>query len=205
MNTPQFIKPFGPTIYSNNISDDIFKLLNEVKDTSIERGENVGHQLAGFLENQLRFYLTDDQFLKIFDHIVQHVNIYMGISNGKDRYFLPRDSIWMNVQHKSEFNPMHRHSGAISGVIYLDIPPEILLEQRVKQTSSLFNGFGEIAFYYGDGSMCSKNFYITPKNKQILLFPAELEHGVFPFYSNVLRISIAFNLYEHNPAHVQYS
>jgi uncharacterized protein (TIGR02466 family) len=114
-----------------------------------------------------------------------------------DNYVLSKHDLWINFQKAGEFNPTHHHLGSISGVIYLEVPPEIYVEKYKTITGTTFNNFGEIGFYYGTSG--NRYFYIVPKTQQILLFPAELDHGVFPFYSDVTRVSIAFNLLS-NPA-----
>jgi uncharacterized protein (TIGR02466 family) len=194
MNVPSYFKPFGPTIYSNTIDDTVFDTLNSVKYASKIVDVNVNHKLAGHLQSQLRLVLTDAQYDIFKNHIFEHVAVYLGadIDKVSDNYILSKHEMWINFQQSGEFNPTHHHSGSISGVVYLDVPPEIYAEKYETETGTTFNNFGEIAFYYGTSG--NRYFYVMPQTRQILLFPAELDHGVFPFYSNVTRISIAFNL-----------
>lgn len=194
MNVPNYFKPFGPTIYSNTIDDAVFDTLHVVKEASNIANINVNHKLAGHLKQQLGLALSDSEYTILKNHIFEHAAVYLGagIDQIAENYILSKNGIWINFQRAGEFNPTHHHSGSISGVIYLDVPPEIYAENYEADTGTTFNNFGEIAFYYGNSG--NRYFYIMPKTQQILLFPAELDHGVFPFYSNVTRISIAFNL-----------
>ena len=198
MNPPQFLKPFGPTIYSNLIDDEFFDLLMSAKQYSEDNPINVSNKLAGFIKNQLRMSLTDEQHEQIGNMIFEHAAVYINttLEDVKKRFYLPKESLWVNLQTAGEFNPNHHHSGSLSGVIYLDVPMELLSEKYNPEATTTFNNFGEIGFYYGDGEYCERYFYLMPQTKQILIFPAGLEHGVFPFYSNVTRVSVAFNLFE---------
>jgi uncharacterized protein (TIGR02466 family) len=197
MNTPSFVKPFGPVIYSNTLDDNILQLLRDCRETSEYVAENVGYLLAGALEKQLNLIRTAEQEEKILAHIYEHVAAYV---NGdptvvKDKFLLCDDTIWLNIQQAGEFNPTHHHKGDISGVIYLDIPNEILEEQAAGKAKgkSFFDRHGQISFYYGEDLSCPTYHHVMPSVGQILLFPAKLKHSVHPFYSDVERISVAFN------------
>lgn len=196
MNRPQFIRPFGPTIYSNTISDLIFKLLSDKCSVADTQGTNVGNMLAGFVEKQLRIKLSDEEHELFVDHIAEHLTMYLGgsLADIKRLYRLSKDSLWVNIQGPGEFNPVHNHTGTFSGVIYIDVPVEIKNERVESTSSTTFRNFGEIFFSYG--TLGETFFYMLPQNQQIILFPAGLHHGVHPFYSNVHRISVAFNLFE---------
>jgi uncharacterized protein (TIGR02466 family) len=199
MNTPMFFKPFGPVIYSNLIDDNIFDVLKECQIMSEYVCDNNGWMLAGALESQLAFIRSAEQDAIIFNHVIEHLAVYL---NGdpavvKDKWSLTDGIIWLNIQKPGEFNPTHHHKGDISGVIYLDMPLEISKENDDSDMTNrkhFFKNHGNISFYYGEDISCPTYYHITPQTKQILLFPAKLRHSVHPFYSNVNRISIAFNL-----------
>lgn len=199
MNIPQFIRPFGPTIYLNEVSDSIFQLLVDKCDLANKQGTNVGNMLAGYVEKQYRIALNDTEHELFFDHIAEHLTMYLGgsLADIKQQYHLAKNSLWVNIQGPGEFNPTHNHTGSFSGVVYIDVPVEIGLERVTSTSSTTFRNFGEISFSYG--TLGETFFYMLPQKQQILLFPAALHHGVFPFYSNVYRISVAFNLFENGP------
>lgn len=200
MNSPLFFKPFGPTIYSNVISDITFALLNNATEVSIQLDVNVSTKLAGYIQKQLRLSLPENIAVIVEDEILSHLAIYLNMpfNDIKKKFFIPKNSMWINIQRPKEFNPPHHHDGYVSGVIYIDVPDEIVKEKQTTDNSTTFNQFGDITFYYGEGRMSENYFYLSPKSQQLLLFPAELKHGVFPFYSEVNRISIAFNIFEDN-------
>ena len=204
MNDPKFIKPFGPCIYSNLITDDILLTLKNCKKLSENKNENVGHLLAGALAKQLRLIITPEQHQKILDHIFEHLGMYMAESpvTLKEKFTFDSDDIWLNIQQAGEFNPAHHHSGEISGVVYLEIPNEILEENRksIDAAGVGFHSYGQISFYYGEDISCPTYFHMMPRPGQIILFPAKLKHAVNPFFSKVERVSIAFNIIEKSKA-----
>jgi len=107
-------------------------------------------------------------------------------------------SVWANFQEKYEFNPIHSHSGVYSFVIWLDIPfdnlKEISNEHSIRTNSPVSGNF---EFVYTDILGKIKTFRIaadTHSRNVGLLFPSELRHCVYPFYtSDQHRISIAGN------------
>jgi len=182
------------------ISADILNLLIDCKEKSKITNENVGHYLAGALESQLRLTTTAEEESILSDHIFDHVAMYtrQQPADVKNAFKIGRKNMWLNIQKPGEFNPTHHHSGEISGVIYLDIPKDISEENKKvaeQPNPKQFKGYGEISFYYGEDISVPTYFHLMPITGQIILFPAKLKHNVHPFYSNVERISVAFNVY----------
>ena len=106
---------------------------------------------------------------------------------------------WINFQKKHEFNPIHRHSGAFSFVIWLQIP--YLKEEEDRQPSSV-NARSKVAgsfFVLYSDFLGSLNTHHIPADKtyegKMILFPSALWHGVNPFYtSDEYRISVSGNI-----------
>ena len=107
--------------------------------------------------------------------------------------------LWINYMKQGEWNPVHNHTGLISCVIYLQVPPEISEENDKRfgtESSKKTNtpSAGKIEFSFGSHIDFGKSgVMLTPKEKQIFLFPAKLNHHVYPFKSNVERISESCN------------
>ena len=100
---------------------------------------------------------------------------------------------WINFQTANEFNPMHSHAGMISSVVYIDVPEQIAQEEYTKDTN--MNCPGQIEFMYGPDVVGSNGTHkIVPKTGDFLLFHAGLKHTVYPFKSEVTRISMSFNV-----------
>ena len=103
-------------------------------------------------------------------------------------------SLWCNYQRQYEFNPPHDHDGILSFVIYLSIPDELKEENKAYTGRSC--GPGGIQFIYGEGAgdsaHCLSDF---PKEGEMFIFPAWLKHWVFPFRSDVTRVSVSGNVH----------
>ena len=107
------------------------------------------------------------------------------------------DPIWVNFMKAGEWNPSHFHHGVISLVAYLSVPPEIKIEREEAEHSIKSNQptAGKIQWTYGESMHFSQTYYTaTPQEGQVWLFPADLKHMVYPFKSDVERVSISCNI-----------
>jgi hypothetical protein len=125
---------------------------------------------------------------------------------GQKRYSDSKDEItnikliraWVNFQNKYEFNPIHNHGGFLSFVIWIDIP--FLIDDELKQAhvkDSNTKLAGNFSFMYIDILGDIHDFAIAADknyNNGLLLFPAKLQHLVYPFFtSDKQRISVSGN------------
>jgi hypothetical protein len=127
-----------------------------------------------------------------------HQSTFGAENNILNKKFILRDA-WVNFQKKHEFNPLHRHSGSYSFVIYIKIP------YSMKDENSYFPSFNEagtkagtFSFQYINalGKISEWNLPTDAKyEKSLILFPAEMFHEVHPFYSSDdYRISVSGNI-----------
>ena len=214
-----------PGVMQSKLPLDLFEgLSNAISEITEENGEKynknlLGHMkeeyslnhavpnIAPFIEamarewdkgtpghiNKLRHSSTQDDFM---------------YSSQSDRYRLYLSSMWVNKQKKYEFNPVHHHSGALSFVIWINIPYDLKEEETYFPPVS---GQGSDPGVDTDGASTSKfTFFHTdalgslrptplPVDKSwegtILMFPSTLHHCVYPFYtSDDYRISVSGNI-----------
>ena len=98
-------------------------------------------------------------------------------------------SLWVVRQFKNEYNPIHFHSGNISGVGYLKIPKNITKSKKRLKTN------GTIDFIHGSKSFLSDSlFNHNPKVGDMILFPNNLMHTAYPFKREGERRSFSFNV-----------
>ena len=99
---------------------------------------------------------------------------------------------WIVRQFKYEYNPIHYHSGHISGVGYLKVPNNL---GETSQKNKKVNNNGKLILIDGSKKLFSSPTYtITPKVGDFYLFPSYLMHTVYPFSnSDEERRSVSFN------------
>jgi len=99
---------------------------------------------------------------------------------------------WGNISVAGDFNPSHTHTGQISGVGYLNLPPNIEQEWATEDHDP---SAGCIHFSYGErnNGLGATVLRLKPEVGRIYFFPAWLNHMVYPFRSEGERWSFSFN------------
>jgi hypothetical protein len=204
----KILRPIGPALYYTQLDSSVLDLLADVCKSSREAKVDFGKTLAGNLEHQWAAIFNSEQrsqFLKemhehIFSALVEmdkESNIIFKTVPDKNvvRYNLG-DGPWINFQQPGEFNPYHDHSGQLSAVIYISVPEEIEKENTELSISTNMPSAGKICFVYGsDGFGIHSSYAHPPKTGEMFIFPACLKHLVYPYKSNVERISMSFNVH----------
>ena len=190
---------WGPCVTKFKIRDNFKKLILD------EAKKNKGDfraKLAGQLDTEIGF----DQKSK--DIIAPELAKYLGVYDQSVQKFQNKayelqphyalSALWINYQKKNEFNPPHDHDGALSFVIYLDMPKELLEENKNHVGKSC--GPGGIQFLYGEGNRQAITYMSeVPETGDMFVFPAWLKHWVSPFKSDVIRISVSGNVHDKIP------
>jgi uncharacterized protein (TIGR02466 family) len=188
--------PWGPYLFKTTL-DKLFceELLKKGVETKIDASKD----LAGHISSQKKFDKNDmlwfvEKCSNIFNTYLESSKEFYGKKIGNK---LSLESLWINFMKKGDFNPPHTHTADLSFVIFLNIPNELLEEQKnYKGTDDV--GPGGLSFHYGevigDNKFVIQN-NIKPKVGDFLIFPANLRHMVYPFKSNGERISVSGNLF----------
>jgi hypothetical protein len=137
-----------------------------------------------------------EEYFKLYPQVKHNTNVLPA----DYLYEITCSQPWVNFQQKHEFNPIHRHNGVLSFVIWLDIPFNI--EDELKMYPDMADGGNAsacFAFHYLDilGNIAT---YHVPVGKSLsgtmCMFPAMLNHSVNPFYtSDEYRVSISANIH----------
>ena len=205
MNDYKVTFPFGPLIYTADISGEFHQfLLDGLEDC--RTAQDARSRLVGNINQQRYAPYEPQKFTKFLDpHIVNYlvekqkrINQINEICNkeieewdskkSKITYDLG-EGPWVNFQKKGEFNPMHNHGGVVSVVIFIKIPEE-LDEERSKSTFSA-KASGCLQFMFFD-----QHIVVEPKEAMMYIFPAYLWHSVYPFVTDTERISMSFNFHD---------
>jgi len=169
------------------------------------------HTLAG---NILREYKLNDCRsaieIKALEMAQMHQTVYGANYNSSmlagsyDNNQPPPDlklaGCWVNFQKKHEFNPIHNHSGLYSFVLWYKIPYFANIEEFSSPgRKSSGNRAGKFEFSFTNilGNISGSILDIDKTYEgQMCLFPAMLNHQVYPFFSsNDYRISVSGNLF----------
>ena len=155
-----------------------------------------GYDLAGNIEVQNDAIVDDKPAFKNFveHHIIEFCKeIQKGA--GQFTYHLGNGP-WINYMRQHEFNPLHVHDGTLSVVAFIDVPEEIdkEREQWVDKTNTFSAGMLE--FVHAKSFFNAGYAKVTPKTGDLYMFPADLGHCVYPFQSDVTRISMSYNIFD---------
>ena len=105
------------------------------------------------------------------------------------RYGLQMIDLWLNVQRGGDYNPAHTHGGSFSGVLYLQVPPQIRSDSFDGQLC--LHGPEE---WHIQSFRTGMAHYVLPRAGDYYVFPAWQPHSVAPFRGEGERWSIAFNV-----------
>ena len=144
-------------------------------------------RLAGDLNEEYGLDFRDN--IPLLKKIQDQINHTLSLSMGKTVISHFVDRMWVNFQKPNEVNPIHDHTSTISLVWYLDVP-ECIRQEHLQQKSNI-PVRGLIYFYstFGSDSMT-----FNPKVGDMLMFGSHHAHQVYPFRSNVERVSLAMNI-----------
>ena len=186
---------FGPLLYHAKLDE---KTLNEIKNLcSKDKQKDFRINLAGHLDHEYKIdpIKLESVLNPVFENFY---NVHKKFYN-KDAELQYVREAWVNYMKKGDFNPLHNHLGCDwSGVIYLQMPDELLEEQRswvgrgMRPGGILFQQKLDLTPLFVN----EVSFY--PEIGDIFIFPSKLKHTVFPFKSNGERITVAFNTKDRN-------
>ena len=191
----QLFKPFGPPIGKFEMEIDLVNKINNYVDELIKDKEktsklDAGENLAGQVNQEISF---EKSFCEKFitPTLIKNITAYIFASTKKKISKCFFRDIWVVRQYRDEYNPVHYHSGHISGVGYLKLPENF---GKSAQKSKIDNPNGKLEFIHGSKMFLSEsNNGITPKIGNFYMFPHYMMHNVYPFKSDGERRSISFN------------
>ena len=182
----------GPTLGKGRLSKKILKVINNhVEKTMISKKNDYSSKLVSQIKDEVKL---NDTFIKknLSKELIKNIRKYLevsGVSNIKEIKII---KLWVVRQFKNEYNPIHYHSGQLSGVGYLKIPKNMNQNKVVKNKKVKTNG--TIDFINGQKNFLSKSIYnLNPKIGDLLIFPNYLMHTAYPFNVDGERRSFSFN------------
>ncbi len=193
-----FVKPFGPSIVKTKIPEKILNEINEYIDELIQNEEqakkqNHGTKLVGDVTQE---FLIDNKFaekigwLNFLGKCVQEWIKHETKQNITKFNLL---NTWVVRQFKNEYNPVHWHSGHISGAGFLKVPSTFGSHVQNKSDKDYMGG--SLNLIHGSRQfMSNSKIKIKPEVGDFYFFPHYLMHTVYPFKgTEEERRSISFN------------
>jgi len=194
----KFIKTFGPSIVKAKIPEKILNELNNYVDKIIEDKEkakklDLGPTLAGDVTQEIKL---EGEFIKKIGWIQFLANVVSKWIEFETRKKITKFEVtntWVVRQFKNEYNPVHWHSGHISGAGFLKVP-KTLGNHLQDKGSKKYSG-GNLNLIHGANMFLSRSMYeIKPEVGDFYFFPHYVMHTVYPFKgTDEERRSISFN------------
>ena len=193
----EILKPFGPSIAKVVMPKQIINEMNQyVDDLSNDKVKmdklDHGQYLAGNVRNEFRLDIDFMKKIKWAEFLAKSCEKWL--MDGHNITLRRFDIIasWIVKQFKNDYNPIHYHSGQISGVGYLKVPEKM---GETSQKSKTINQNGKLVLI--DGSkrfVCTPTYIITPQVGDFYFFPSYMMHTVYPFSdTSEERRSVSFN------------
>ena len=214
--------PFGPVMLRTTIPSYVVDNLNRYCDETLADPQQLkdydySSQLAGNVQREFKlsknFIQKEENFSNILSKLAQRmldVDVRGSLDNssfgylrnspagttGMDRKYITGCqivTIWCVSQWAGDFNPLHVHSGDLSGVLYLKVPEGLAEEYK---NEDHYPAVGDTQFIAGTPQAFSRNnLKISPKVGELYIFPAWLHHTAYPFRTKEQeRRSISFNI-----------
>ena len=197
----ELIQAFGPPVLRTKIPEEIVNKLNnyiddiisnDTKSDKLDHGKNlVGDVTQEFKLEQS--FISESGWLKFLGQSVQK---WFKLSIQRDiKEFKLIDS-WVVRQFKNEYNPIHWHSGHISGAGFLKVPNTLGKHVQENKGNNQYLG-GQLTLIHGSKQfMSNSKLSIIPKVGDFYFFPHYLMHTVYPYKgTDDERRSISFNAF----------
>ena len=189
----KILSPFGPKIAIIKIPKNIiYKINAEVDKILVDKKKlkksDYSDKLVGQVKQEIKL---SSGFIKknLLRFLGSNVKKYIKRCTKRDLKKISLRNLWVVRQFKNEYNPIHFHSGNISGVGYLKIPKNITKSRKRLKTN------GTIDFINGSKSFLNNSlFNHNPKVGDMILFPNYLMHTAYPFKREGERRSFSFNI-----------
>ena len=182
---------------------EVLSALNKAVDDVINSTERIdaAYGLAG-LPEAYKLNIKDECFYKFLDQKVQEYDEtfdYLNNLPNLSRFpTLTIDGLWVNFQHKGEFNPIHYHNPSLLSFVFWLKVPYTHADEVANYCPPRCEEVGCFNFHFLStlGELKKITFPVDKTwEGKFILFPGGLNHSINPFYtSDGVRISIAGNI-----------
>ena len=194
----KFIKHFGPSVFKVQIPKNIVQDLNDyidkiILDNKKQKELDHGNQLVGDVAQEFKLEREIMEKCGWTNFLAQSASKWIELQTEKKITKFELIESWIVRQFKNEYNPVHWHSGHLSGAGFLKVPSSF--GNFLQKKDSIDYPGGALELIHGSKAFLSNaKFRITPKVGDFYFFPNYLMHTVYPFKdSDEERRSISFN------------
>ena len=194
----KIIKQFGPSVVKVKIPEKILNDLNQyinqtISDREKSKSIDLGKKLVGDVTQEFNIEPKFAEEIGWIKFLAACVHEWIRIETKiKIKNFTLKNT-WVVRQFKNEYNPVHWHSGHISGAGFLKVPDTFGKHVQDKGDQEYFGG--TLNLIHGTRQfMSNSKLKIIPEVGDFYIFPHYLMHTVYPFKgSDQERRSISFN------------
>ena len=197
MENFEVLKPFGPSIVKIKMPKELVERINEYVDLVIKDEQKVkkldeGDKLIGKVQQEFLMEIDFMKKIKWAEFLAHNVSNWAKKELKKEIKDFKLLKSWVVRQFQNEYNPVHWHTGDISGVGYLKVPSNL---GSTSQPDKKTNENGKLQLIFGSPNLFSKStFLVKPEQGDFYLFPNYLMHTVYPFTgTDEERRSVSFN------------
>ena len=197
MNNFEVLKPFGPSIVKIKMSNEMVEQINKYVDSVIKDEQKIkkldeGDKLIGKVQQEFLMEVEFMKKIKWADFLAASVSSWAREELNQEIKHFELIKSWVVRQFKNDYNPVHWHTGDISGVGYLKVPSYL---GNTSQPDKKTNENGKLQLIFGSPNLFSKSTYLVkPELGDFYLFPNYLMHTVYPFSgTDEERRSVSFN------------
>ena len=194
----RILKPFGPSIAKVKMPQILIEKLNNYIDKIIENEKkanelDMGAKLVGNVAQEFKLEENFSKEVGWLDFLKTGVTSWISFATDKKVANFKLLNTWVVRQFKNEYNPLHWHSGHISGVGYLKAPKSF--GKTVQKESKTINKNGHLELVHGTRMFLADSCIdFKPEVGDFYFFPNYMMHSVYPFAgSDEERRSISFN------------
>ena len=195
-NEIKILKLFGPSVMVAKIPTNTLDALNNYIDVVVEDKKkssdlDYGNQLVGDVTQEFRLDREIIEKSGWGKFLAGCVNKWVEVELKKKITKFELMTTWIVRQFENEYNPLHFHTGNISGVCYTMLPKDF---GKSPQNKDGINYNGQIELAHGVNVFnCQALELIKPEVGKFILFPNYMLHTVYPFYGPGERRSFSFN------------
>lgn len=187
----------NPGVLMGKLPNDILNTLKRNIAAATQTQDNYNKQLIGHIEKQYRLQVN----LQVSDFIKKMAVDYQQQFDFEQGKIPKIIELWVNLQKKHEYNPVHHHFNKLGWVIWVQIPYDLNDELNAPNNINTIerkkrNSAFEFIYTAYTGELQTHPIFLTKEDEgKIIMFPKGLKHTVYPFFtSDGYRISVAGNI-----------